>query len=70
MKATGGWAGGEAAIASRGVQRWHVYDDRLFMIMANPDSAIAVRRVHKGYARLFFEELQARRQARQAGEDA
>jgi hypothetical protein len=40
------------------------------MIMANPDSAIAVRRVHKGYARLFFEELQARRQARQAGEDA
>jgi hypothetical protein len=31
--------------------------------MADPGSAAIVRRVHKGYARLFFEELQARRQA-------
>lgn len=38
------------------------YDDRLFLIMANPDSAAAIRRVHKGYARLFLEELQARRE--------
>jgi hypothetical protein len=39
------------------------YDNRLFLIMADPGSAAIVRRVHKGYARLFFEELQARRQA-------
>jgi hypothetical protein len=39
------------------------YDNRLFLIMAEPNSAAIVRRVHKGYARLFFEELQARRQA-------
>jgi hypothetical protein len=39
------------------------FDDRLFKIMANPNSAAAVRRVHNGFARLFFEELQARRQA-------
>jgi hypothetical protein len=32
--------------------------------MAEPDSARAIRRVHKGYARLFFEELQARRETR------
>jgi hypothetical protein len=38
------------------------FDDRLFLIMGEPDSATAIRRVHKGYARLFFEELQARRQ--------
>ena len=38
------------------------FDDRLFLIMAEPDSAAATRRIHKGYARLFFEELQARRQ--------
>lgn len=44
------------------------YDDRLFKIMANPDSALMVRRVHKGYARLFLEELQARKQSRQASE--
>jgi hypothetical protein len=37
-------------------------DNRLFLIMAEPDSAAAIRRVHKGCARLFFEELQARRQ--------
>lgn len=39
------------------------YDDRLVLIMAEPNSAAIVRRVHKGYARLFFEELQARRRA-------
>jgi hypothetical protein len=36
------------------------YDDRLFRVMADPDAAAAIRRIHKGYARLFFEELQAR----------
>ena len=40
------------------------YDDRLFRIMAKPDSAMTVRRVHKGYARLFLEELRARKQGR------
>ncbi len=39
------------------------YDNRLFMIMADPHSTGIIRRVHKGYARLFWEELQARRQA-------
>jgi hypothetical protein len=43
------------------------YDDRLFTIMAKPDSAIRVRRVHKGYARLFLEELRARQQQRESG---
>jgi hypothetical protein len=39
------------------------YDDRLFKIMAKPGSAAAVRRIHRGYARLFLTELQARRGA-------
>jgi len=39
------------------------YDDRLFLIMVDPASAAAIRRVHRGYARLFFEELKARQAA-------
>jgi hypothetical protein len=35
------------------------FDRRLFLIMDQPESAGRVWRVHKGYARLFYEELQA-----------
>jgi hypothetical protein len=37
------------------------FDHRLFRVMDHPDAAAAIRRVHKGYARLFYEELQPRR---------
>lgn len=36
------------------------FDRRLFRIMDHPDAAAAIRRVYKGYARLFYEELQAK----------
>ncbi len=39
------------------------YDRRLFLIMVDSGSAAVIRRVHTGYARLFFEELQARQEA-------
>jgi hypothetical protein len=38
------------------------YDRRLFEIMAAPDSASKIRRVHKGFARLFLVELRERQQ--------
>jgi hypothetical protein len=53
----------EARNAVMHVSEEAYYDDRLFKIMAKPDSAAAVRRVHKGYARLFLTELRARRNA-------
>src|SRR4051794_21798417 len=37
------------------------YDDRLFEIMAEADSAVRVRRVHRGYGRLLLSDLRARR---------
>jgi hypothetical protein len=36
------------------------WDLRFFAIMKEPDSAKVVRRVHRGFGRLFFEEAQAR----------
>ncbi len=36
------------------------YDSRLFEFMADPDSAARLRRISSGFARLFFEEFEAR----------
>lgn len=53
----------EARNAVMHVSEEAYYDDRLFKIMTKRGSAATVRRVHRGYARLFLTELQARRQA-------
>jgi hypothetical protein len=43
------------------------YDERLFEIMNDPESAAKIRRISTGFGRLFLEELDRRRLADRAG---
>ena len=43
------------------IPRERYYDDRLFGLMSDQDSALRVRRITSGLGRLFIEEMDARR---------